>query len=124
MEILGKDESYLGKEDDMQISCTVFLRQQYPDKLFFHVPNGGFRNRREGAKFKRMGVRAGVSDFIFLEPTRNYKGLIVELKVRGGRLQNTQKEFLEDAEARGYKCGVVYSIAAFVDLVNWYFKTA
>ena len=124
MEILGKDKPWIGKEDDFQKNCINFLRLQYRSKLFFHVPNGGKRNRREGVKFKAMGVLAGVSDVLILEPTDSYHGLIVELKVKGGRVEDSQKEFLENCEARGFKTVVAYSLDAFMDVVNWYFKTA
>ena len=39
-----------------------------------HVPNGGRRDIREAAKFKRMGVKAGVPDLVLLYPSGGYHG--------------------------------------------------
>ena len=50
-------------EDDLQMQAARFLEQALPsDAVWFHVPNGGKRNRREAARFKAMGVKAGVLD--------------------------------------------------------------
>lgn len=56
----------------------------------FHVPNGGKRNPREAARFKKMGVRAGVSDIIMLYPMGGFHGLIIELKAANGKMTSDQ----------------------------------
>jgi hypothetical protein len=43
-----------------------------PGVVYFHVPNGGSRNAAEGARFKAIGVKAGVPDLIFLAHQRFY----------------------------------------------------
>lgn len=53
-----------------------------PGVVYFHVPNGGSRNAAEGARFKQIGVKAGVPDLIFLAHQRFY---CLELKEPGGR---------------------------------------
>ena len=119
---LGKDKAYIGKEDDLQISCARLLAYCLPDVLAFHVPNGGTRRKREGVKFKKMGVLPGVSDFLFLESRKNYSGLVVELKVKGGKLQPSQKIFLMNCIARNYKTVVCWNVEAFKDVLGWYFN--
>lgn len=52
-----------------------------PNVVYFHVPNGGDRDPREGKRLKQSGVKAGVPDLIFLAHQRFY-GL--ELKEPGG----------------------------------------
>jgi hypothetical protein len=48
----------------------------------FAIPNGGKRNIREAARFKRQGVRAGVSDLFLAVPLFQHRwgGLFIEMK--------------------------------------------
>jgi len=48
--------------------------------FLLHVPNGGKRNKREAARMKRMGVRAGVHDYFLPVARGMYHGLWIELK--------------------------------------------
>ena len=54
---------------------TVELRDH-----LFHIPNGGKRNKREAARMKGMGVRAGVHDYMLPIARGMYHGLWIELK--------------------------------------------
>lgn len=53
-----------------------------PNVVYFHVPNGGSRNAAEGARFKAIGVKAGVPDLVFLAHHRFY---CLEFKEPGGK---------------------------------------
>ena len=53
-----------------------------PNVVYFHVPNGGSRNAAEGARFKAIGVKAGVPDLVFLAYQRFY---LLEFKEPGGK---------------------------------------
>jgi len=57
-------------EDNEQICLMEWAAAQsgkFPElSLIFHIPNGGKRNAREAARFKRMGVKAGVPDLFLL----------------------------------------------------------
>ena len=73
-----------GSEDGEQLAlmqwCALNLHR-YPDlKWLHHSPNGGFRNKREAAKFKAMGTKAGFHDLILLVRRGPYSGLSIELK--------------------------------------------
>lgn len=77
---------------EYQESCELAIWLDRRKVLYTHVPNGGLRNRREAANFKRMGVKAGVPDYlIFTSPNaieaidvdgvrRQVRGVAVELK--------------------------------------------
>lgn len=122
----GKDKPYPGKEDALQKACADYLRLHPAKPLFFHPANGGSRNSIEAAKLKGMGVVAGVSDLVILEPME-YRctkpcGLMVELKVKGGKLTEYQTEFLQSVQVRGYKAAVVWNFDAFQTLINDYLK--
>ena len=62
-----------------------------PDVLWLHPANGGTRDIREAARFKRMGVLAGASDLLLWHRGNSFA---LELKSPGGRLSDAQLEFL------------------------------
>lgn len=82
-------------EDSLQITIADHLRLYHPDVLWWHTPNGGKRNAREGARLKRMGVLAGVPDIILHWQinceTPQYGA--IELKIGKGKQTDSQKEF-------------------------------
>jgi hypothetical protein len=67
-------------------------------RLLFHVPNGGNRTARSGARLKRMGAKAGVPDLCLPvmraapEAARvdRYGALWVEMKSGAGQLREQQ----------------------------------
>lgn len=76
------------------------------DVLWMTIPNGEARNPITGAKLKRMGVRAGAGDILFVLPPHG-RAAFLELKTEKGRLSSTQKTFETDAE----QCGAYYAVA-------------
>lgn len=66
-------------EDSLSIAVAEFLRTAKPECMWWHSPNGGRRNAREAARLKRMGVLAGVPDYIFILPDNNVG--FIELKL-------------------------------------------
>lgn len=121
----GKARKHQGHaEDDLQMQCVRWFRLQYPQlaRLLHHSPNGGRRDAREGARFKQMGTQAGFPDLILLVASQGYHALMLELKTRTGRQQDSQKEYQQLAEAQGYRYVVIRSLEAFMDEVNTYMK--
>lgn len=133
----GKESPYTGKEEHFQSATAQLLRLRWPNLLAFHVPNGGKRPLTAvskfgkikmvpvaGKKMKDAGARAGVSDWIILHPIAPYHGLIIELKAKGGHLEDTQIKFLTEARSNGYKISVVWNLESFehviVDYLNGY----
>jgi len=76
--------------------------------LLYHCPNGGFRNAREGARLKRMGVQAGIPDYCLPVARMPYHGAYFELKAKDGRMTDTQFEWLIALIAQDYWAQVVY----------------
>lgn len=60
-----------------------------PGVVYWHTPNGGSRDAREGARFKQIGVLPGIPDLWFLA-----SGLLfgLELKDENGKLSSAQRE--------------------------------
>ncbi|WP_336163562.1 VRR-NUC domain-containing protein [Acinetobacter ursingii] len=73
-----------------------------------HIPNGGSRNVIEAAKFKKMGVKAGVPDLQLLVPNGLIHGLWIELKSKAGKLQPSQRLMMQRLEEQGYMCKVCF----------------
>lgn len=75
-------------EDNEQICLMEWAAAQsvkFPElSLIFHIPNGGKRNAREAARFKRMGVKADVPDLFLPVPRGDCHGLFIEMKAPKG----------------------------------------
>ena len=88
-----------------------------PGLVFTHPANGGFRTPIEGAIFKSLGVRPGVSDLLLWREGRFYA---LELKAPGNRPTGLQLEFIADLErAGGFACCVEGVDAALRTLEAW-----
>jgi hypothetical protein len=106
-------------EDDLAISVKDFLDVALPPEIvWFHVPNGGKRNVREAARFKAMGVLAGVADDVFIMP--DAKVGFIELKVGSNTQEDSQKVFETNVTALGCPyvvCRSVHDVQ--VTLEDW-----
>lgn len=99
-------------EDQEQIALIEWAKTNpILRRYIVHPPNGGYRNKREGAKLKRMGTRKGVSDIFLPYPINGYHGLWLELK-RKNRLKSKLSEeqiiWLQDMEQLGFCSKVAY----------------
>lgn len=110
----GKGKPYPGKEDNLQKSVARYLSYHNTKPLFFHVPNGGYRNGVEAAIFKGMGVLPGVADTIVMHPKFQYHGFIAELKRKGGKMQPSQIDFLTKAAGQGYAVCACWNLDGFM----------
>lgn len=103
-----KREVYQPTEEQEQayvIQWRDIMLPQYPElKDLIHIPNGGLRSKSEAVRFKRLGVKAGVSDLFLPVARLGYHGLWIEMKRQhGGRLRKDQKEWIDDMVKNGYK---------------------
>lgn len=104
---------------ELQIHISVVdycKRLAKPNVLWFHCPNGEYRNKRTAAKLKAMGVRPGVADLIFVRRAPWSEDclpdiLFLELKRRSKTQSDNQIIF----EAHAKSCGAQYRVADSVD---------
>jgi VRR-NUC domain len=90
---------------------------------FFHPANGGYRNKLEAIKLKRMGVKAGVSDFFIYVPLNGFHGLFIEMKKKkGGALSSEQKAFLDNVQCMGYAGYVANGTEDAIRITEEYLK--
>lgn len=113
-------------EYDEQIKLAEYLDMR--GFLWCHVPNGGNRDAKTGAKMKRQGVKPGVPDvLIFENPTdisrnlnlQSSRNIAIELKRENGSmsdLSDVQKEWLLDLEKRGWLIKVAFGAD---DAIEW-----
>lgn len=122
-------------ESKIQQLAVAFFRSRYPEyaTLFFSVPNGGQRGKREAAIMVGEGMTKGVADTLLLVPRGGYHGLCVEFKkisyfwdskgkehYRKSGQEPEQREWQKAVEAQGYKYVVVYSYEEFVEMIQDY----
>lgn len=118
--IQQNEDNWIGSEDDFQIAVARLLDASGLD--WFHCPNGGKRNAREGAKFKRMGVKSGVPDIIILNRTlQEDVGLAIELKVGKNKLSDSQKVFTDMMYEHDWSVCLCYSIYDVQKVINHYY---
>ena len=87
-------------EDSLQMYAAKRLHDACRKTVWFHIPNGGKRDKVTAARLKQMGVRPGVADIIILTSTS--LPVAVELKIpKGGRQSDSQKGFQAVWEAAG-----------------------
>jgi hypothetical protein len=101
------------EEDVEQIKYNLwFDRTYWPKGLrWFHPPNGGRRNPIEGAKFRRMGVKAGTPDIVMPISRKGRHGLVIELKRVDGvpsDLSSEQKSWLDWFAAHNWQTHVAF----------------
>ncbi len=108
--IAGKVVMAPPTEEEEQSALVEWARSQPWGGLFWHVPNGGYRHTREAAKFKRMGVLAGVPDLFLAMPrywpkenSLTAHGLFIEMKAHNKKFTKLQAEMALRLEAEGYK---------------------
>lgn len=98
------------KEHIEQVLLVNWFRIQYPliKNTLFAIPNGGVRNIGTAIKLKKEGVMPGVSDLFLMVPKGSKCGLFIEMKAKGGKIQENQAEFMKLATQMGYQAVVCY----------------
>lgn len=91
-------------EQQMLMEWARLAACKWPElRLMHHIPNEGKRSIPAAMQLKRMGLRGGVPDICLPVARGGYHGLYIELKrVRGGKLSDEQREWLEALAGEGY----------------------
>lgn len=98
-----------GEEDKLHIAIVNLLRATaLPGVVYWHCPNGGLRSKREAARFRAMGVLAGVADISISLPGGRF--LFLEVKSQRGVVSKEQRGFLDAMVANGHFVAVVRSL--------------
>ena len=114
----------LKDEEIEQIKALDWIRHHHPElgKSAIHIANERSTSALYGFVLKRMGVRKGAPDLLWLKTMGKYHGLLIEVKTKVGKLSPWQKEFLEEANNDGYYADVAYGAQEVIDLFCEYFE--
>lgn len=109
-------------EERLQMECFKYFSNTFPQfrKLLFHVPSGGLRDKREAAKFQRLGVVSGISDLICLIGGCTF----IELKRADGKGQQDpeQKKFEQAVDRMDFPYFLINDLEEFKKLINMIIK--
>ena len=113
-------------EEHLQESCVRWFDLQYPPlkPLLHHSPNGGRRDVKEAARFKRMGTRAGFPDLILLLPSIGGHFLAMELKYGRGVQTDSQKAMEKAIVKAGGSYAVIKNFEEFFNTVTFWVENA
>lgn len=104
----GLDSAFPADETTIHIAVYQYLCAVLPGAKVWHTPNSGERSKTEAARFKRMGVLAGVPDLIAL--TSCGRMLFIEVKTQSGRLSPEQIAFRDFCIFARFPHAVVRSV--------------
>lgn len=113
------------KEDSLQESCVKWFTYKYENTglgMIVHVPNGGSRNIAEGAKFKRIGTKAGFPDLIIFKKGSE-RVLFIEMKTEAkhSKLSDKQVDMHRKLKSFGQVVFVCRGLDSFMLVVeNWF----
>lgn len=88
--------------------------------LIYHVPNEGKRSKAAAANMQRIGLKSGVPDLCLPVAKGKYHGLYIELKRVGGRVTETQVDWLLALSKQGYAVCVCYGAEQAIDVISAY----
>lgn len=111
----------LPTEQDEQFVAVAWLKKM--GIPHHHSPNGGSRDVREAAKFKRLGTSPGFPDIWIPLARKSHHGLYIELKrVSGGRLSDHQKYWRDQSLREGYAWYEAKGALECIKIVKDYLK--
>lgn len=115
--VTGKRRRHPGHaEDDLQMQCVRWFRLQFPQlSRLLHLPKWPGAGMQERVRGSRRWERSlAFPDLILLVASQDYHALLIELKTRTGRQQDSQKDYQKASRAQGYKYVVVRSLEQFM----------
>jgi len=112
------------QEQQTLFAWARLMEKKHPELEFLtHIPNGGFRNKSEAARFKAEGVRKGFPDIILPVARQGYHSLAIELKRRqGGRLTTEQRYWLNNLTRQGWYARVCNGADEAIRVIDWYLR--
>ena len=104
-----KTESKIQQEIVIWYNNNYCLKNHSPQHTIFSVPNES-KSKKETLQKMAIGMRAGVSDLIILQPN---KTIFVEVKTEIGKQSPKQKEFENIVKNLGFEYYLVRSLEEF-----------
>lgn len=112
------------KEKAVHLAFCEYIKlyEKKLDLLWLHIANEGKRPPWVGAELKKMGMRPGASDFLFLKPNNDYAYLAIEVKAdKASKPTLTQIEFIAHVNrSRGFG-KVCHGLDECIDTFKWFY---
>ncbi len=111
------------QEHQEQAALIQWFQVAYPTikTRLFAIPNGTNKSRAAASRHMAEGLRSGVPDLMLPIPRGDYHGLFIELKrSKGGRLSDTQKDWLAFLSGQGYMAVVCHGFDEAKDVRGKY----
>lgn len=109
------------EEHDNQVAVIKWCKvheAEYPRLgMIFAVGNARKCTPRQGAWLKAEGVKSGVSDLYLSSPNEKHHGMYIEMKSQGGKLTESQIDWLCKADKYGYYTATCYSWITAVNAI-------
>ena len=120
----ANDTPLEAQEQETVIQWAEWNQCKWPElRLLYAIPNGGYRLKREAARLKAQGVKAGVPDLHLPVARGGAHSLYIELKRRrGGKLSMDQSQWIEDLMAEGNECAVCAGADAAIEIITRYLE--
>ncbi len=105
----------MNKPTEHDEQCALFswaarMEYHHPElRLLFAVPNAGKRSIGSAMYYKAEGLKSGVPDIFLPFPNGVHHGLIIEMKVKGGKVSENQKAWLDALTMEYYAVHVCWS---------------
>ena len=104
---------------------------KYPMLAYMHaIPNGGRRDAITAARMKAEGVKSGVPDIFLPWPKVDSRidnkesvgvhGLYIEMKIKGGKISDNQKRFIDYLNNNNYKVVICYNWQSAIESIESY----
>lgn len=104
-------------ETQLQMACVRWFSFEYPKQRdCLWMINNESRSAQEMAKNKKMGLRPGASDLMYLSPKG--KLVCIELKWGKGRQSKRQKEWQRSIEAHKAEYHLVSDFQTFMSIIK------
>lgn len=108
-------------EQERVVNYCRYNEMRCPElKLLHHIPNGGRRDKKEAARLKAQGVKAGVPDLFLPVPRQGFHGLYIEMKYGENKTTQSQRFWLEELKKQGFKTVVCYRADAAIKEIDEY----
>lgn len=96
------------EEEQLGVAVARFLRAALPpDADFTHIPLGGLRTKKAGAKLAAQGANAGYPDYLIVYGGR---ALFIEIKAPTGTLSPVQRQKINKLHFCGADVAVCRSV--------------
>jgi len=113
-------------EENLQASCVLWFRMQYPNYVLYSSLNGAMLNgtplqrAKTWNRLKKQGALEGVSDLFLMCARSGFNGLQIEMKFGKNKQSQEQIKFQQNCIKENYKYILCYNFDDFQKEIESY----